>query len=39
MNSTLYMILTDESARTIEAVEEQLSNELSAGSPWLTDAE
>ena len=38
MNTTLQAILADAGAREVEAIEQQLRQELSAGSPWLNEA-
>jgi hypothetical protein len=34
MEETLYTLLTDADARTIENVEQRFSEEFSAGAPW-----
>lgn len=39
MKNMIEAILTDETVRSTSVVESQLSSELSAGSPWLTESE
>jgi hypothetical protein len=39
MKSTVQAILTDVNAREAEAVEVQLAEELSAGSPWFNEGQ
>ena len=37
MSDTIYAILTDTNARSVDAVEINLQHELTAGAPWFDE--
>lgn len=37
MESTLYNVVTDDTARSDDAVQQQLIDALSAGAPWIDE--